>query len=481
MIEMSQNDLKILFVSSEAIPFAKTGGLGDVAGALPYALKKLGADVRVAIPKYKCVLQQYLNDSEIVAEFPVYLEWRKQFAHIYEYDSSVPVYFIGNDNYFDRDGLYGYNDDHERFAFFCKAVLDMLPRIGFKPDIIHCNDWQTGPICLLLKERYHEDLYYRSISTLYTIHNIQYQGIFGRETLDLLGVSDWCFHSEGVEFYGNVSYMKAGLVYSDAINTVSKTYAEEIKTSQYGYGLDGVLQKRSSVLYGIVNGIDYEAFNPETDKALYIPYSKESLHLKKENKYRLQKDLGLPQRDVPMIGLISRLVDQKGLDLIAEKMHDLMQEDIQFVVLGTGQHQYEEMFKYMQDTFPEKVSANILFNVDLAQKIYGGSDLFLMPSLFEPCGLGQLISLRYGTIPIVRKTGGLADTIQSFNEETCEGNGFVFNDYNSDAMLWEIIRALNVYYNKDKWELLVKNAMNSDYSWEDSAKKYMELYKSISH
>lgn len=476
---MNLSHQKILFVSSEAIPFAKTGGLGDVAGALPYALKKLGADVRVVIPKYKCIPQEYINESKIVAEFPVYLEWRKQFARVHEYNTSIPFYFIENNNNFDRDGLYGYEDDHERFAFFCKAVLDMLPRIGFKPDVIHCNDWQTGPICLLLKERYHEDLYYRSISTLYTIHNIQYQGIFGRETLDILGVSDWCFHSEGVEFYGNVSYMKAGLVYADAINTVSNTYAEEIKTSQYGYGLEGVLQRRSNVLYGIVNGIDYEAFNPETDKSLYIPYSKESLHLKKENKKRLQKELGLPQKDVPMIGLISRLVDQKGLNLIAEKMHDLMQEDIQFVVLGTGQYQYEEMFKYMQGVFPEKVSANILFNLDLAQKIYASSDLFLMPSLFEPCGLGQLISLRYGTIPVVRKTGGLADTIQSFDEKTCKGNGFVFNNFNADEMLGEIRRALHVYQSREKWNILVKNAMESDYSWEDSAKEYMELYQRI--
>lgn len=476
---MSLAHQKVLFVSSEAIPFAKTGGLGDVAGALPYALKKLGADVRVVMPKYKCIPTEYTNKTNTVAGFPIYLGWRKQYASIYEYESDVPIYFIENNNYFDRDNLYGYEDDHERFAFFCKAVLDMLPRIGFLPDVIHCNDWQTGPICLLLKERYHEDLYYRSISALYTIHNIQYQGIFGRETLDLLGISDWCFHSDGVEFYGNISYMKSGLVYSDAINTVSNTYAEEIKTSQYGYGLEGVLQRRSNVLYGIVNGIDYDVYNPETDKSIYIPYSKKSLDLKKKNKKKLQKDLGLPQKDVPMIGLISRLVDQKGLNLIAEKMNELMEEDIQFVVLGTGQEQYEQMFKYMQQKFPHKVSANILFNLDLAQKIYASSDLFLMPSLFEPCGLGQLISLRYGTIPIVRKTGGLADTIQAFDEESGIGNGFVFSNYNSYEMLEEIKRAIKVYNNKEKWKILIENAMDSDYSWEDSAKKYMELYKSI--
>jgi starch synthase len=479
MVLMSLAHQKVLFVSSEAIPFAKTGGLGDVAGALPYALKKLGADVRVVMPKYKCIPTEYTNKTNTVAGFPIYLGWRKQYASIYEYESDVPIYFIENNNYFDRDNLYGYEDDHERFAFFCKAVLDMLPRIGFLPDVIHCNDWQTGPICLLLKERYHEDLYYRSISALYTIHNIQYQGIFGRETLDLLGISDWCFHSDGVEFYGNISYMKSGLVYSDAINTVSNTYAEEIKTSQYGYGLEGVLQRRSNVLYGIVNGIDYDVYNPETDKSIYIPYSKKSLDLKKKNKKKLQKDLGLPQKDVPMIGLISRLVDQKGLNLIAEKMNELMEEDIQFVVLGTGQEQYEQMFKYMQQKFPHKVSANILFNLDLAQKIYASSDLFLMPSLFEPCGLGQLISLRYGTIPIVRKTGGLADTIQAFDEESGIGNGFVFSNYNSYEMLEEIKRAIKVYNNKEKWKILIENAMDSDYSWEDSAKKYMELYKSI--
>lgn len=477
---MDRGHQKVLFVSSEASPFAKTGGLGDVAGALPYALKSLGVDVRVVMPKYKCIPNEYMDKTSIIDEYPIYLDWRKQTASIHQYEDVLSIYFISNDHYFERENLYGYEDDHERFAFFCKAVLEMLPRIGFLPDVIHCNDWQTGPICILLKEKYNKDSFYSSISTLYTIHNIQYQGVFDREALNFFGLSDWYFNPERMEYYGNISYMKAGLLYSDGINTVSNTYAEEIKTPQYGYGMEGVLQKRDEVLSGIVNGIDYEEYNPKTDERLYMPYSKETIEFKRENKKLLQKEMGLPPVDVPLIGIVSRLVDQKGFNLIGEKLEDLMKEDIQLIVLGTGQEKYEKLFTYMEDIFPQKVKANILFNLDLAQKIYGGSDLFLMPSLFEPCGLGQLISLRYGTIPIVRKTGGLADTISPFDEENRTGNGFVFSDYNSDQMIEEIKRAINIYKNKDSWDALVQNAINSNYSWEDSATKYIGLYKKLS-
>lgn len=480
-VVLMANNKKILFVSSEASPFAKTGGLGDVAGALPYALKKLGVDVRIVIPRYKCIPKEYTKDSKLKEEYTVYLDWRKQSASIYEYDNGLPVYFVENDYYFGREGLYGYHDDHERFAFFCKAVLEMLPKIDFIPDIIHCNDWQTGPICILLNEIYKRNDTYKYISSLFTIHNIQYQGIFGRETLSMLGLSDWYFNSERMEYYGNISYMKAGLIYADAISTVSNTYAKEIKTYEYGYGLEGILQKRSSNLYGIINGIDYKLYNPETDKNIYFPYSKENIKLKENNKRALQKELNLPQRDVPVIGIVSRLVDQKGFNLIAEQINELMKEDIQLIVLGTGQEGYENLFIYMEKTFPDKVRAKILFNLNLAQKVYAGSDLFLMPSLFEPCGLGQLMSLRYGTIPIVRNTGGLADTIQAFDEERGVGNGFVFNDYNSWAMMQEIKRAIHIYYQKISWEKLIQNAMDSDYSWEDSAQKYINLYETIGH
>ncbi|HOQ17841.1 MAG: glycogen synthase GlgA [Epulopiscium sp.] len=476
---MRENQLKVLFVSSEVSPFVKTGGLGDVAGALPYALKKSGIDIRVVMPKYKSIPAEFTKDFKSKADFPVFLDWRKHKASIYEYNKDLPVYFIGNDYYFDREDLYSYEDDHERFAFFCKAVLKMLIRIDFIPDIIHCNDWQTGPIPLLLKENYHDDSFYNSILTLFTIHNLQYQGIFGKESLRILGVPDWYFNPEHIEFYGNINYMKAGLQYSDAISTVSKTYAREIMTKEYGYGLEGILQKRSQKLYGIVNGIDYKLYNPESDDSLYVKYSPDKIELKEENKKALQKELNLPQKDVPLISIISRLVEQKGFDLIAEQMDELMKEDIQMIILGTGEERYERLFSHMEERFPEKVRAKIYFDLDLAQKIYGGSDLFLMPSLFEPCGLGQLISLRYGTIPVVRHTGGLADTIEEFNKETASGNGFVFNEYNSYAMLAAIRRAIAAYHDKESWKKLIRNAMASNHSWEDSAKEYLNLYKEL--
>lgn len=477
---MKTNYQKILFVSSEVSPFAKTGGLGDVSGALPYALKKLGVDIRIALPKYQCISREYMNHLSRKGDFSIDLDWRRHKASIYEYDNGLPIYFIGNDYYFNRKNLYGYEDDHERFAFFCRAILEMLLRIDFSPDIIHCNDWQTGPISIILKEYYKEDSFFNSISTLFTIHNLQYQGIFGRETLRLLGLPDGYFNPEQMEFYGNINYMKAGLLYSDAVSTVSKTYAKEIMTKEYGYGLEGVLQKRSHNLYGIVNGIDYDTYNPESDDNIYIHYSKETIKLKKENKKALQKELNLPQVDVPVISIVSRLVDQKGFNLIAEKVNELMNEDIQIVVLGTGEEKYERLFSYMEENFPQKVRAKIFFNLNLAQKIYSGSDLFLMPSLFEPCGLGQLISLRYGTIPIVRKTGGLTDTIQEFDKKSGKGNGFVFSEYNSSAMLEAIKRALEIYKDKSIWEKLIRNAMDSNNSWEDSAEKYIQLYKELS-
>ncbi|HOA80363.1 MAG TPA: glycogen synthase GlgA [Defluviitaleaceae bacterium] len=476
---MKKNQQKILFVSSEVSPFAKTGGLGDVAGALPNVLRKLGLDIRVVMPKYKSISEKFTKDLKSKGDFSVYLDWRRHKASIYEYNKELPVYFIGNDYYFDRDNLYGYEDDHERFAFFCKAVLEMLLRIDFIPDIIHCNDWQTGPISLLLRETYQDDSLFNSITTLFTIHNLQYQGVFGKEAIRLLGVPDWYFNPEHIEFYGNINYMKAGLLYSDAISTVSNTYAKEIMTDEYGYGLQGVLKKRSQDLYGILNGIDYKLYNPETDDSLYVKYSKDTIELKEKNKKALQKELNLPEIDVPIISIVSRLVEQKGFDLIAQQLNELMQEDIQLIVLGTGEERYESLFSYMEASFPQKVSAKIFFDLDLAQKIYGASDLFLMPSLFEPCGLGQLISLRYGTIPIVRKTGGLADTIEEFDKKTGKGNGFIFCEYNSYQMLEAIRRAIELYKDKKSWKKLIKNAMSSNNSWEDSAKEYIKLYKEL--
>ncbi len=477
---MEDKKLKVLIVSSEVAPYAKSGGLGDVAGSLPKALKELGVDVRVVLPKYKTIKNEHFEDVKYLGSFDTNLSWRTQKAGILLKEADVPVYFIENDYYFYRDGLYGYGDDNERFAFFCKATLDMLSFIDFYPDVIHCNDWQTGPLCLLLKETYRKLIYYSKIKTLYTIHNLQYQGVFGRETMDLLDVPDYCFTNGDLEFYGNVSYMKAGLIYADKISTVSETYAKEIQTEQYGYGMDGILRFKKDNLCGIINGIDFNENNPATDTRLYKNFDINSIEIKKENKRELQKELGLEERDVPIISIISRLADQKGIDLVAQIFDELMHEDVQFVVLGTGESRYEHMFKSFEYRYKGKVCSNIMFDATRAQRIYASSDIFLMPSLFEPCGLGQMFSLRYGTVPVVRKTGGLADTIFHYNTETKEGNGFVFETYDSNGLLWAIKEALKVYnMGEEEWSHVVKNAMSCNYSWENSARKYVELYKSL--
>lgn len=473
--------LKVLIVSSEVSPYAKSGGLGDVAGSLPKALKAAGVDVKVVFPKYKNIKEKYTSEAEYVDSLTVNLGWRKQLTKVYKIKSDVDIYMLGNDYYFERDGYYGYGDDNERFAFFSKAVIEFLDVIDFIPDIVHCNDWQSGPVCVYLKDIYKKIVSFSKIKTLFTVHNLQYQGIFGKETLGMMDLNDGYFTNDKLEFNGMVSFMKAGLLYSDAINTVSKTYSYEIQRGEYGYGLDGVLRCRNNVLYGIVNGIDYEENNPATSKKIYANFSADDLSGKKENKRRLQEELGLPQKDVPMLSVISRLADQKGINLIIEAMYDLVgRDDIQVVILGTGDGRYEHLFKELAYRYPDKVSANIMFDDTLAQRIYAGSDIFLMPSLFEPCGLGQLFAMSYGTVPIARTTGGLVDTVKHFNWDTEEGNGFLFQDYLSSGLLWAIHEALNVYYNPDgKWEKVVKNAINTRFSWDDSAQEYIKIYQKL--
>lgn len=476
-----ENRLKVLLVSTEVSPFVKSGGLGDVIGSLPKELLKNGVDARVVLPKYRTVREEYLKNASYLHSFEINLDWRRQSASVFMLDADVPTYMIENDYYFGRDGLYGYGDDYERFAFFSKAAVEFLGVVGFKPDIIHFNDWQTGLGPVYLNDMYKKFLFYADIKTLYTIHNLQYQGVFGRDILNLVDLNDGYFCGGQLEFYGNVSYMKAGLQYADHISTVSDTYANEIQTSAFGYGLDGTLRHRSNVLSGILNGIDYDANNPETDKRLFCNFNSESLENKQKNKTELQQMLNLPVRaSVPMFTIISRLVDQKGLDLIAHSIDELMAKDIQLVVLGTGDGRYEHLFRYMSHRYPDKVSANILFNEDLAQKIYAAGDLFLMPSLFEPCGLGQLIAMRYGTAPVVRKTGGLADTVTHYNSETKEGNGFVFEDYLASGLMWAVNQALDTYYSGD-WDTVVKNAMACDFSWKKSAERYIKLYQKLKH
>ncbi|HEX2946466.1 MAG TPA: glycogen/starch synthase [Clostridia bacterium] len=479
---MSNRKLKILFVSAEMSPFAKTGGLADVAGSLPKALGALGHDVRVVMPRYR----QVKGDFEYVADFPVQLDNWAETCIIRKtevpYGSTgrkrnLTVYFTDSYRYFDRDGIYGHFDDADRFAFFCRAVLGMLPRIGFRPDVIHCNDWHTGPVCMLLKEQYAADEFYSGISTIFTIHNLEYQGNFSSYAVRLLNLGYEVFTPEKAEFYGMFSFMKTGLVYSDIISTVSEVYAREIQTPQYGERLDGLLKKRSEDLFGILNGINYEEFDPGTDKTIAKNFGTANYKDKKENKYALQKEMGLPVGDMPVIGLISRLSGQKGLNLLIDRIDELLSKGLQFVLLGSGDDYYQDQFRRIADNNTGRIAVHLGFNGPLAQKIYAGSDMFLMPSRFEPCGLGQIISLRYGTIPVVRATGGLAETITDYDSDSEKGNGFSFNNFSSDEMLDAVDRALKVYRERPgEWEKLIVRALETDYSWNRSAKKYEELY-----
>jgi len=479
---MIDKKLKILFVSAEVSPYAKTGGLADVAGSLPKALSAAGNDVRVVMPRYKSIQSK----MSYVTDFSVQMDNAKETCIVreteMEYNSgniakSLPVYFIDSYHYYDREGIYCHFDDGDRFIFFCKAVLEMLPKINFQPDVIHCNDWHTGPICMLLAEHYHKQSFYANISTVYTIHNLEYQGNFSPDIVRLFNLGYDFFNPDKTEFYGQFSFMKAGIVYSDIINTVSEMYAKEIQTPQYGEKMEGLLSKRAHDLFGIVNGISYEQFDPETDQWIVKNYNADSYKDKKENKQAVQKEMGLPLKAVPMIGLVSRLSGQKGLNLILEQIDNLMKYDVQFVLLGTGDEYYENEFKNIEGRYPGKVAVYTGFNATLAQRIYAGADMFLMPSRFEPCGLGQIISLRYGTIPVVRATGGLAETVIDYDFDKVKGNGFSFEEFSSEEMLKTIERALR-FYTKDSeaWENLVVRVLQMDYSWNIPAKKYMDLY-----
>ena len=474
--------MKVLFAASEAHPFIKTGGLGDVMGALPKSLVKLGVDVRVVIPKYKNIKDGLKQKLQFVKWFTVSVGWRNQYCGVFQYQyKGVVYYFIDNEYYFNRDGLYGYFDDGERFAFFNRAVLEFIKQVDWQPDLINCNDWQTGMVPVLLNLEYKKDEFYSKIKTVFSIHNLLFKGSFSPKVLpELFGYDYMPLANGSVELDGAVSFLKGGLNYCDQITTVSKTYAEEIKTPQYGEGLDGFLRSRSYYLMGIVNGIDYEEFNPQDDKFIFKNFNIDSIDNKVENKLDLQRALGLPQKkDTPMIGLVSRLTHQKGCDLIVNMIDRLLQRDIQLVILGTGDYWYEETFKNLQYRYPDKVSANIKFDNNLAHKIYAAIDMFLMPSLFEPCGLGQLIALRYGTIPIVRETGGLKDTICPYNEYSKVGNGFGFKNYNANELMSITEYALDLYKNKEHWKGIVRQAMESNNSWGKSAQEYNKLYEEL--
>ena len=473
---------KVLFVASEAVPFIKTGGLADVVGSLPKCFDKKEYDVRVIIPKYMCMKDEWKSQLKYLGHFYMDLAWRSQYVGILEMKyNDIQYYFIDNEYYFAGPRPYGnIYEDVEKFAFFSKAVLSALPVIGFQPDVIHCNDWQTGLIPVFLKDGFHENSFFEHMKSVITIHNLKFQGVWDMKTIkDITGLPSYYFTPDKLEAYGDANYLKGGIVYADAITTVSRTYAEEIKTPFYGEGLDGLLRARSNSLRGIVNGIDYEEYNPATDQFLDKHYTISNWRREKnKNKLALQKELGLKEdKKVMMIGIVSRLTDQKGLDLIAYVMDELCQDAIQLVVLGTGEEKYENMFRHFDWKYNDKVSANIFYSEDLSHKIYAACDAFLMPSLFEPCGLSQLMSLRYGTLPIVRETGGLKDTVEPYNEYEGTGTGFSFCNYNAHEMLATIRYAEHIYYDKKRdWNKIVDRAMAQDFSWNTSAAQYKEMY-----
>ena len=473
---------KVLFVASECVPFIKTGGLADVVGSLPKYFNKDEFDVRVILPKYQCMREDFKHQLQYVTHFYMELNWRQQYVGVLhlEYEG-IHYYFIDNEYYFSGPRPYGnIHEDIEKFAFFSRAALSALPLINFQPDIVHCHDWQTGLIPVYLKDKFHEGQFFANMKSIMTIHNLKFQGIWDVKAVkDITGLPPYYFTPDKLEAYGDANYLKGGIVYADAVTTVSNTYAEEIKMPFYGENLDGLMRARSNCLYGIVNGIDYNEYNPETDPFIPQHYNARTFRKEKvKNKRALQQELGLEQNDGKfMVGIVSRLTDQKGFDLIACMMDEMCQQDIQFVVLGTGEEKYENMFLHFAWKYPGKVSANIFYSEALSHKIYAACDAFLMPSLFEPCGLSQLMSLRYGTIPIVRETGGLKDTVWPYNEYEGTGTGFSFANYNAHEMFNTLKYAMYVYYEKKRdWNKLIDRAMAADFSWNTSARKYEELY-----
>jgi starch synthase len=478
--------VNVLFSVSECVPFVKTGGLADVAGSLPKELQRLGTNVAVIMPKYGNIPLHYKEKMTFICSFTVDVGWRKQYVGIEQLEENgIIYYFIDNEYYFNRDGLYGFYDDGERFSYFCKAVIEAVPYLSIKPDFIHCHDWHTGMIPFLLKEKYQPvDSRYKQIKSVFTIHNLKFQGLFPKNILhELLNVEESYFTREYLEFHGLVSFMKAAIVSADYVTTVSPSYCEEIQTPYFGERLDGLLQEKNDKLVGILNGIDDSFYNPGSDPNIPYNYHVHSIDTKMLNKLELQKYFDLQEDpEVPIIVMITRLTEQKGLELVTHIFHDLMKENIQLLVIGTGEHTFEHFFKEMSYSYPEKVRAFIGFDEKLAHLAYAGADFFLMPSKFEPCGLGQLIAMRYGAVPIVRETGGLNDTVKPFNELDGTGNGFSFSHFNAHDMLYTIKRALSFYSYKEKyiWETIVQNAMIQDHSWGQSAFIYNQLYSKLS-
>ena len=478
--------LKILFATPEAVPFAKTGGLADVAGALPKSLQALGCEIKLVMPYYRMVKESGLPLQYMGKEIEIPIGDEKLKADIYlgHLNQDIPVYFVGREEFFDREFLYGtpkgdYFDNAERFIFFSKAALIFCQSMGFSPDIIHHHEWQTGLIPAYLKSIYQNNPLFSHTAVVFTIHNIAYQGMFKKEKFWLTGLPAEMYNPEGIEFWERINLMKAGIVYADVINTVSQKYSEEIQTPEYGYRLEGILRKRREDLYGILNGVDYQDWDPSHDSHLVARYDWKDISGKKECKRDLLKEFHLPAslENVPLLGMISRLADQKGFDLLMEILEELFALDIGFVLLGTGEQKYHDLFTQVAQKYPQKAGIRIAYDDRLAHKIEAGADLFLMPSKYEPCGLNQIYSLKYGTIPVVRATGGLDDTITHYDPATKKGNGFKFTRYDAKEFLTTIKMGIGFYFQSEHWRQLLRNAMAADFSWERSAEAYLKLYR----
>ena len=482
------NKMKIVLVASEVVPFAKTGGLADVAGALPKALAKKGVSVSVIMPYYSSISAKQFKIKPTKTKVRVKILDQEVEGKIYKTttEDNINVYFIEQPKYFDRKELYqtkegDFKDNAERFSFFSKAAIETILALKLKCDVIHCNDWQTSLIPVYLKTTYSNNKQLKGVKTLLTIHNLGYQGVFWHMDMPFLGL-DWSlFTFDKLEFYGKINFLKGGIVFADAISTVSKKYAQEILSPEYGCGLENALKQRAHDIYGILNGIDYTDWDPKTDKFIPKKFTLSNLSGKESCKSELQKRFKLPlKKNVPVIGIVSRLAAQKGFDLLENAIPTIMEKDVQVVVLDTGETRYHELFEIFSKKYPTKMGVALTFNNAIAHLIEAGSDMFLMPSRYEPCGLNQMISMKYGTTPIVRATGGLDDSVIPFNFKTLKGNGFKFNNYDSNDMILSINQAIIGFHNKKIWKTLVKNDMNEDFSWDRSAKEYIALYKKLS-
>jgi starch synthase len=478
----SHRPLNILLLAAEVVPFAKTGGLADVAGSLPKAIHKLGHDIRVAMPRYGRIRAEQFNLSPILGSFPVPMDDHSEPAEVSQttLDGNVPVYMMESARYFDRDAIYMYPDDAERFIFFCRAALEALKHLDWRPDVIHCHDWHTGLVPNWLKTIYAHDPFFAHTASVYTIHNLGYQGIFGYRVLEIAGIDEYGFivHPDILDLNEVVDFMGRGIFFADVINAVSETYAQEILGPEFGEKLDPLLRDRRDHLFGVLNGIDLDEFDPATDPYLDTNYTLQTVDQRVRNKLDLQREAGLRQdADVPLVGVIARLTDQKGFDLITPIVEIMLQHlGAQFVLLGTGEQRYHDFFVDVSNRYPEQAGIFLTFNASLARRIYAGSDLFLMPSRFEPCGLGQMIAMRYGSVSVVRAVGGLADTVHDYDPATGAGTGFVFERYDAMALYTALVRAVETYRHRDIWRQVQARCMQQDFSWASSARKYVELY-----